>query len=121
MMSDGPGAPDRKVVWFPAPSAHTTDVSATIYDFKATSGTPRKQRIDNRWQPAKLEAQPTAAHDVCYAHLEASTGRGITDMSDLVTRLRTHANAFQQSLFLERARAQPRTDGDHQRFAGGRR
>jgi hypothetical protein len=53
--------------------------------------------------------------------LEASTGRGITDMSDLVTRLRTHANAFQQSLFLERARAQPRTDRDHQRFAGGRR
>jgi hypothetical protein len=27
-------------------------------------------------------------------HLEATTGRGITDMSDLVTRLRTHANAF---------------------------
>jgi hypothetical protein len=35
-------------------------------------------------------------------HVEASPGCGITDMSDLVTRLRTHANAFSDFDFWSR-------------------
>jgi hypothetical protein len=34
-------------VWFPAPSARMTDVSAIICDFKAIGGTLREQCIDD--------------------------------------------------------------------------
>ena len=34
---------------------------AIIYDFKAIGGALRKQRIDDWWQPAKPEPEPSAA------------------------------------------------------------
>ena len=34
---------------------------AMIYDFRAIGGTLRRQRLDDWWQPAKLEAEPRAA------------------------------------------------------------
>jgi hypothetical protein len=46
---------------FPAPSTRTTNVLASIYDFKAIGGVLRKQRIDDWWQPAKPKAEPKAA------------------------------------------------------------
>jgi hypothetical protein len=36
-------------------------MSEIIYDFKAISGTLRRQRLDEWWQPAKLELEPQAA------------------------------------------------------------
>jgi hypothetical protein len=32
-----------------------------IYDFRAIGGTLRKQRLDDWWQPAKLEPEPKSA------------------------------------------------------------
>jgi len=34
---------------------------AMIYDFRAIGGTLRRQRLDDWWQPAKLEPEPPAA------------------------------------------------------------
>jgi hypothetical protein len=36
-------------------------MSEIIYDFKAIGGTLRRQRLDDWWQPAKLELGPQAA------------------------------------------------------------
>jgi len=36
-------------------------MSEIIYDFKAIGATLRRRRLDDLWQPAKLELEPQAA------------------------------------------------------------
>ena len=64
---------------------------AIICDLKAIGGTLRKQPIDDRWQSAKFEPEPTAANHAWYDPFGSVYWPQITPMSDLVTRLRTHA------------------------------
>jgi hypothetical protein len=62
-MSGDPGAPDRKVVWFPGPLVRTIDVSAIVYDLKAIGGALRKQRMGRSVAAGKARAESSRAGD----------------------------------------------------------